>query len=48
MTTIPLDIVTPLTGEVLAKLHTGDHVTITGVIYTARDAAHKRLIEALN
>ena len=43
-----LDLTAPLTTEVLTKLHAGDHVTITGVIYTARDAAHKRLIEALN
>lgn len=47
MTTL-LDITPPLTDEVLARLHAGDHVTITGVIYTARDAAHKRLVEALN
>jgi fumarate hydratase subunit beta len=40
-------IVTPLTDEVVASLHTGDKVLITGVIYTARDAAHKRLIELI-
>lgn len=38
-------IVTPLTNDVVASLHTGDKVLITGVLYTARDAAHKRLIE---
>lgn len=48
MATTLLDITPPLASEVLAKLHVGDHVTITGVIYTARDAAHKRLVEALN
>ena len=38
-------IVTPLTDEVVAGLHTGDKVLVSGVIYTARDAALKRLIE---
>lgn len=38
---------TPLTDDVIASLHAGDEVEITGVIYTARDAAHKRMIEAL-
>lgn len=36
---------TPLTDEVIDRLNVGDHVTFSGVIYTARDAAHKRLIE---
>jgi fumarate hydratase subunit beta len=40
-------IVLPLTDEVVASLHIGDKVLITGVIYTARDAAHKRLIELI-
>lgn len=39
---------TPLTDEVIDRLKPGDHVSITGVIYTARDAAHKRLIEMAN
>jgi fumarate hydratase subunit beta len=38
-------ITTPLTDDVIDRLNVGDHVTFTGVIYTARDAAHKRLIE---
>jgi len=38
----------PLTEETIAGLRAGDHVTLTGVIYTARDAAHKRLVEALD
>jgi fumarate hydratase subunit beta len=38
----------PLTDEDVLKLRAGDQVTITGVIYTGRDAAHKRLIEALD
>jgi fumarate hydratase subunit beta len=41
-------IVTPLNDEVIAGLHMGDKLLITGVIYTARDAAHKRLIELLD
>ncbi len=36
---------TPLTREKLEGLRCGDSVTITGTIYTARDAAHKRLVE---
>jgi fumarate hydratase subunit beta len=40
-------IITPLTDEVVASLHTGDTLLITGVLYTARDAAHKRLIELI-
>ncbi len=37
---------TPLTKEKLNNLHAGDYVYITGTIYTARDAAHKRMYEA--
>lgn len=36
---------TPLADEVIDGLAIGQHVTFSGVIYTARDAAHKRLIE---
>jgi len=43
-----MDITTPLDSQVIEKLKAGDRVSITGVIYTARDAAHKRLIEALD
>ncbi|HWO73496.1 MAG TPA: Fe-S-containing hydro-lyase [Dehalococcoidia bacterium] len=39
---------TPLTDEDVAQLKIGDHVRITGVIYTARDAAHNRMIQALD
>lgn len=38
---------TPLTKETAASLHSGDTVLISGVIYTARDAAHKRMCEQL-
>ena len=34
---------TPLTDDVVRGLRAGDHVRITGVLYQARDAAHKRL-----
>ncbi|WMJ85426.1 Fe-S-containing hydro-lyase [Anaerocolumna sp. MB42-C2] len=38
---------TPLTEEVTKDLQAGDYVYITGTIYTARDAAHKRLYESI-
>ncbi len=38
---------TPLTNEDTKKLKAGDKVLLNGVIYTARDAAHKRLVELL-
>ncbi|OPJ55614.1 Fe-S-containing hydro-lyase [Alkalithermobacter paradoxus] len=41
-------ITTPLTQDKVEKLKSGDIVHITGTIYTARDAAHKRLVEAIN
>jgi len=41
-------ITTPLTEEKVKDLKAGDSVLITGTIYTARDAAHKRLIELLD
>lgn len=37
----------PMSAEDTRKLKAGDYVYITGTIYTARDAAHKRLYEAL-
>ncbi len=40
-------ITTPLTDKVIKSLKTGDKVLISGVVYTARDAAHKRLVEAI-
>lgn len=38
---------TPLTPDKVAMLKAGDNVLISGVIYTARDAAHKKMVEAL-
>jgi fumarate hydratase subunit beta len=43
--TAPINIQTPLTDEVILKLKAGDLVLITGVMYTARDMAHKFLVE---
>ncbi|MBI5305726.1 MAG: Fe-S-containing hydro-lyase [Chloroflexi bacterium] len=43
-----MKLTTPLTDEILEKLHAGDNVEITGTIYVARDAAHKRLVETLD
>jgi fumarate hydratase subunit beta len=38
----------PLSDETLKDLKAGDNILLTGVIYVARDAAHKRLVEALD
>lgn len=38
---------TPLTEEKIAMLRAGDQVLLSGVIYTARDAAHKRLVKLI-
>lgn len=40
-------ITTPITEEITADLKSGDFVYITGTIYSARDAAHKRMVETL-
>ena len=37
----------PLTYEAISVLRAGDYVYLTGAIYTARDAAHRRMVEAL-
>lgn len=39
---------TPLTKDKVVNLKVGDTVLLSGVIYTGRDAAHKRLIELLD
>lgn len=39
---------TPCTAEDLAPLRAGDTILLSGVVYTARDAAHKRMCEALD
>ena len=38
---------TPITKEVTADLKCGDYVYLSGTVYVARDAAHKRMMEAL-
>lgn len=38
----------PVSREDVQKLNAGDYVYLTGTIYTARDAAHKRMKEALD
>jgi len=42
-----ISIKAPLSKEDAKKLRAGDNLLISGVIYTARDAAHKRLCESL-
>lgn len=39
---------TPLKSEDVEKLHIGDRVLLSGIIYTGRDAAHKRLVQLLH
>ncbi|MBD3823082.1 MAG: Fe-S-containing hydro-lyase [Epsilonproteobacteria bacterium] len=39
---------TPLSNEVVSSLKSGDIVYLSGIIYTARDAAHKRLVDLLD
>ena len=41
-------ITTPITEEITKDLHAGDYVYISGMIYVARDAAHKRMMEVLD
>ena len=42
-----IDLKTPLENATIEKLKAGDKVRISGVLYTGRDAAHKRLIEMI-
>lgn len=41
-------ITVPMTRQMAKDLRAGDYVFLTGTIYTARDAAHKRLFETLS
>jgi fumarate hydratase subunit beta len=45
---MPKKIKLPLTDEIIKDLHAGDNVLLDGVMYVARDTAHKRMIEALD
>ena len=38
---------TPLSSADIEPLRSGDRITITGILYTARDAAHRRLLELI-
>jgi fumarate hydratase subunit beta len=40
-------ITAPFTDQMISGLKAGDRVLLSGVVYTARDAAHKRLVETL-
>ncbi len=42
-----IKLLTPLSSKGIEKLKIGDKVSLSGIIYTARDAAHKRLVETL-
>lgn len=44
---IKKNIITPLTSNLIEELKAGDEVLISGVLYTGRDAAHKRLVSLL-
>ena len=44
---MPISLVSPLMPDALETLRAGDSVLLSGVVYTARDAAHARLCEAL-
>jgi len=46
--TNPTKINAPLTDDVISQLKAGDHVLITGVMYTGRDMAHKYIVEGHN
>lgn len=41
------NVTTPLTDEEISKLHCGDMVNISGIIYTGRDAAHKIMADMI-
>lgn len=43
----PIRITTPLIDDITRSLKAGDSVLLSGVVYTARDAAHARLIDLL-
>jgi fumarate hydratase subunit beta len=48
MTSISMVFSPPFTDDIVRLLKAGDRVSITGTIYTARDAAHKRLVDLIN
>ena len=44
----PIEVTTPLTDEQVQRLHVGDRVLLSGCVYGARDAVHKRFVELLD
>ena len=42
-----IHLTTPLTEEAVLSLHAGDHVLLSGEVYTARDAAHLRMLDCI-
>ena len=42
-----IELTSPLTDEMIAKLKVGQKVLLSGTIYTARDAAHKKIVTAM-
>lgn len=44
----PVKLSTPLSDEDVGKLKIGDRILISGTLYTARDAAHKRMVDLLD
>ncbi len=43
-----IDITLPISGELCRMLQPGDKVLLSGIVFTARDAAHKRICEYLD
>ncbi len=43
-----ISLTTPFTNDTVQQLRAGDQVEISGCIYTARDAAHRRFVELLD
>jgi fumarate hydratase subunit beta len=43
----PIELVPPLSTDMISGLRAGDRVVVTGQLYTARDAAHKRLVDLI-
>ncbi|MBD8388658.1 Fe-S-containing hydro-lyase [Dysgonomonas sp. BGC7] len=43
-----IEITTPFTDDIIKSLKSGDMVYISGIVYTARDAAHKKMCELLD
>jgi fumarate hydratase subunit beta len=44
---MPIEITSPINPACIEQLHSGDPILITGILYVARDAAHKRIIETM-